>query len=69
MVVWIFFAECSFVEVLAVVIDELGKGCDLEVLADVVDDSLFFRTDFVFEGVVHDVGVVFSEDWYGPWFV
>ena len=47
LIVGIFLAECSLVEMFAIIVDEFGKGGDLEVLSDVINDSLFLGSDIV----------------------
>ena len=47
LIVGIFLAECSLVEMLAIVVDEFGEGGNLEVLSDMINDSLFLGSDIV----------------------
>ena len=59
-------AESSIVQVNAVVIDELGKCSDLEILADGVNDALFGGGKGRCEGVIHYMGIVATERRMGP---
>ena len=47
LIVGIFLAECSLVKMLAIVVNEFGEGGNLEVLSDMINDSLFLGSDIV----------------------
>ena len=52
---------------LAIVIDEFGKGRDLQVLTDDVDNTLMCCGKGGLKDMIHDVCVVFSKNGVKPW--
>ena len=63
LVVLVHLAKCTGVKTCATIVDEFGKSCNLEVLADGVYDSLVALGEVGGQNMIHAVAVVLSEWW------
>ena len=63
LVVLVHLAKCTGVKTCATIVDEFGKSCNLEVLADGVDESLVTLGEMGGQDMIHDVAVTLSDRW------